>query len=341
MISTTALRGLGCTLSEELAPAPNETVLGVVEYSDRVGGPISWDGYPWLAVPMAPAGGQPFAEIWQTAGKVVSGEYNGLAYGHDGEYLFCCGRVEETGDRVTATEHAYLAAFELLDVLGYRQLIRMWNLVDGINTVENDGRGVYSQFCHGRAIAFERRRMPAARLPAATAVGSRGGGGAFYFLASRTATVTTVENPRQSPAYRYPRQYGIKAPSFARAAYLSVGEPDGADHLFISGTGSILGSATAHTGYVELQTLTALENIATLISPANLDAHGIPAGFTLADLATAKVYVKRQADLDKVRQICSAKFADDAMVAYLNVDMCRPDLLVGIEGVISPVRPPA
>ncbi|WP_214413522.1 FkbO/Hyg5 family chorismatase [Sphaerisporangium fuscum] len=308
-------------------------VLGVVEFADRPGGPTLRDGHPALAVPMSGAAGPGFTEVWRTAAPVAIGAYKGLTYAHDGEHLFCCGATGEDEDYLTSTEAAYLAALELIDRLDYRNVVRVWNMVHRINEADGQGHDLYMRFCAGRAQAFERRQVSAKLMPAATCVGSHGGGVAFYFLACRSGGVVNIENPRQTPAYEYPSRYGIKPPSFARATCLSS---DGSGSLFISGTASIIGSETVHQDDVERQCVTTLDNIAALVSRENLANHGIDAAPTLKDLDNVKVYVKHAADIPVVRRICSTALASEAAVAYLNVDICRDDLLVEIEGIIPP-----
>ncbi|WP_433236331.1 FkbO/Hyg5 family chorismatase [Streptosporangium sp. CA-135522] len=340
MNSTTSLAGLDCSFDDAAAEVrPDGNVLGVIEYSNRVGGPLIRDGYPHLAVPMSGETGEAFAEVWRTTADVTNGRHKGLAYSYDGEYLFCCGRIQEDPDYVTATEATYLAAFELIDLLDYPNVVRMWNMVEQINDTDGLGHNVYTQFCRGRAQAFERRAVSENLIPAATCVGNHGGGIAFYFIASRSAEVTNIENPRQVPAYRYPPKYGIKAPSFARATYLSPGRPHRSDHLFVSGTASIIGSETVHGGDVERQCITTLENISVLIGQENLAQYGIDADLSLKDLDSVKVYVKHGVDVTLVRQICSGALSEHAEVAYVNVDICRDDLLVEIEGIVPAVRP--
>ncbi|MGV9776729.1 FkbO/Hyg5 family chorismatase [Streptosporangium sp. NPDC003464] len=339
MTITTSLAGLSCRFENaDPGASPAGRVLGAVGYSDRAGGPVVRDGHPSLTLSMRDDGSPAFTEVWRTTADVTSGRHKGLAYAHDGEYLFCCGRIEETADYVTSTEAAYLAAFELIELLGYPNVVRVWNMVNEINDVDDGGHNVYTQFCRGRAAAFEQRQMSERLIPAATCVGSHGGGVAFYFIACRSARVTNIENPRQTPAYRYPPRYGIKSPSFARATYLSSGSPVRSDYLFVSGTASILGCETVYKGDIERQCATTLDNISVLIGPGNLAKYGIGADLTLQDLDSVKVYVKRDADIPLVRRMCSGAFSGDAEVTYLNVDICRDDLLVEIEGMVTPER---
>jgi chorismate lyase/3-hydroxybenzoate synthase len=75
----------------------------------------------------------------------------------------------------------------------------------------------YRRFCVGRARGIGRDLVPG-ELPAATAIGHPRHGGRFqlYWLAARNAG-TPLENPRQTQAWRYPRQYGPAGTGFARA----------------------------------------------------------------------------------------------------------------------------
>lgn len=164
-----------------------------------------------------------------------------------------------------------------------------------------------------------------------------GGGIPFYFLACRAGRVIHLENPRQVPAYSYPRQYGPKSPSFARATYLTrPGWPASAGALYVAGTASILGHETVHAGDVGRQCDVALENIAHLISAANLSRHGIGCGYDLNDLRLIKVYTRHLSDIPLVERKCREAFSPEADIRFLNVDICRRDLLVEIEGVIQP-----
>jgi len=76
-----------------------------------------------------------------------------------------------------------------------------------------------------------------------------------------------------------------------------------------------------------------LDNIADLIDGQNLASHGIP-GFAcgLNNLECVRVYVKRPAELEAIRQVCERRLPEVPML-YTIADVCRPELLVEIEGV--------
>jgi len=56
------------------------------------------------------------------------------------------------------------------------------------------------------------------------------------------------------------------------------------------------------------------------------------AGAHLHDLAKLRVYLKRREDFPKCKAICKRRFGP-VPVIYALADVCRPELLVEIEGV--------
>jgi chorismatase len=82
------------------------------------------------------------------------------------------------------------------------------------------------------------------------------------------------------------------------------------------------------------QTVQTLDNIAALIDGENLNKHGISdIACGLGNLECARVYVKRASELDIVRQVCERRLPADVPVLYTVADVCRPELLVEIEGI--------
>ena len=102
---------------------------------------------------------------------------------------------------------------------------------------------------------------------------------------------------------------------------------------FISGTASITDSETRFVGDVEGQTHQTLDNIAALIGEENFRRHGLSgAGATLDDVGLVRVYIKRQEDYEKTKAACEARLGELPTI-YAIGDVCRPDLLVEIEGI--------
>jgi enamine deaminase RidA (YjgF/YER057c/UK114 family) len=173
-----------------------------------------------------------------------------------------------------------------------------------------------------------------ARFPASTGIGSDNRDvlmGCIAFRSDRAGVVITpLENPRQTPAFDYPSAYSPKSPQFSRAMALSCGQYA---TIFISGTASITQSETQHVGDAAAQTRETLANIEALISRKNLARHGLPGhGATLDGLGFVRVYIKRREDYEAVRAVCQSQLGDLPTI-YAIADVCRPDLLVEIEGM--------
>ena len=103
--------------------------------------------------------------------------------------------------------------------------------------------------------------------------------------------------------------------------------------ILVSGTASITRSETQHPGDAAAQTRETLANIEALISESNLCRHGLPGfGAGLGQLALVRVYIKRAEDYAKVRAVCENVLVP-VPVTYTLADVCRPELLVEIEGI--------
>ncbi|MFI6099467.1 FkbO/Hyg5 family chorismatase [Lentzea sp. NPDC051213] len=323
-------------LNEVSHVAATENVLGVINYTTECRDPRVENGLLTLDLHMAVDLGEAFAEVWSTSRPVETGEHHGIVYAHDGEYLLVTGRIAPTGRYTEETRAAYVAALDLMDTLGYKNCFRMWNFINDINADNTEGLEIYRDFCKGRAEAFELFHFGDKEVPSATGIGSQGGGIAFYFLASRSAALTSVENSKQMAAYHYPRQYGPRPPKFARATYLAATHTDRrSGQIYVAGTASIRGHETVHDGDLARQVELSLDNIEHLISDENLAEYEIEQGNSLLNLDNIKVYVRHRADIPAVRKMCEQRFSPNARIQYLNVDVCRADLLVEIEGVVA------
>jgi enamine deaminase RidA (YjgF/YER057c/UK114 family) len=139
-----------------------------------------------------------------------------------------------------------------------------------------------------------------------------------------------LENPHQTSAFDYGTSYSPQSPKFSRAL---AAVHRNSCMIFVSGTASITDSESRFIEDPEKQTEQTLDNIAALIDTENLNRHGID-GFVsaLSDLQVARVYVKRPAELDIIRKVCERRLKN-VPVLYVIADVCRPELLVEIEGI--------
>ncbi|MFE3784779.1 FkbO/Hyg5 family chorismatase [Amycolatopsis sp. NPDC059090] len=328
------VRGLRSDLFPDIARTADAacgSVLGRIVFAGGPAEPALVSGVPSMTAHMATESGVPVEEVWRTDRSVRSGASGDAVFGEDGEYLFYAVRLEPQSVYRARARELYENALQFAWERGYTDLVRMWNLIGDITGPNAEGVEIYRDFCVGRAEAFAAWGAQFPQLPAATGIGTLSPGIDLCFLATKPGRTVHLENPRQTPAYQYPSRYGPKSPSFARATLLQ-GEQTAS--LFVSGTASILGEDTVHVGDTARQTLEILRNIDVLVGSDNLGRHGVNGyGYTLQDLDQIKVYVRDPEDLAAVRYICAQVFRADSEIAYFNVDVCRPDLLVEIEGV--------
>jgi chorismate lyase/3-hydroxybenzoate synthase len=299
-------------------------------------------GFPLAEVSMPVLGEErEVLELWRIGDDVRAGSHGRVRYTCTADVLFGSISLHENdvapasaepGERSRlhqATKQAYHDIFATLGAVGHTHLLRIWNYIPDIN-LETHGLERYRQFNSARQEALIAcGRAVAGNVPAASALGAVSGSSlVIYFLASRLAPAL-IENPRQVSAYHYPAEYGPRSPAFSRAAVLGENE---AATLFISGTASIVGHRTLHTGDPVAQTRETLRNIEALLDEAGRTALG--KRLPLESLAY-KVYVRDPRDLPLIRGELTEAIGAEASVLYLKADICRRDLAVEIEAVGS------
>ena len=294
---------------------------------------------PCAQLAMTPLNTGPCVEAWTGAQPVRRGRHGIVEHACDDETLFAVIEQPLAADFEAQVRDAYEALLAAANALGYRHFLRVWNYFPGIHVPDGE-LDRYQVFCRGRHAALTRcfggpdtlARVSGefnALLPAASAVGTHGGGLLVYALASRVAGHPR-ENPRQTPAYHYPPEYGPKSPSFARATLLPGGR-----RLYISGTASIVGHASRHPGDLDAQLDETLMNLSELISSTDTD-EGTAFG-DLRSIRHAKVYLRSPGDLDRVQARIASAFAADCETLYLQGEICRSELLIEIEAIAKAV----
>jgi chorismate lyase/3-hydroxybenzoate synthase len=281
----------------------------------------------YLRVPLPALQGVAPFEVWRASGPVSHGIDGSIAHSSDGELQFGALEVEENdGDILSASEQAYAQLSAFWQGSGYPYVLRIWNYLDAITRGDGDAER-YRQFCVGRVRGLG--CIDTSRLPAATAIGCRDGRRVLqvYWLASRSPG-TSLENPRQTSAYRYPREYGPQSPSFARALL-----PPAAAQvpLFLSGTASIVGHASQHADSLRAQLDETLANLDSLLAIARGRAPALPPHFD--GTSRLKVYVRDAEDAPAVAAQLRARLGDGVPYLMLQADVCRRELLVEIEGM--------
>jgi chorismate lyase/3-hydroxybenzoate synthase len=259
-------------------------------------------------------GGDGVGEAWLGASAAKLEDNNTVRVRELGNYLVASTQcvVSNPESIESQTKAAYQSLLTIINARGKANLVRCWNYVPFINVGEGDGEN-YKRFCDGRLQAFSDAGLAPSNFSAASAVG----GYSELLTITLLATDLTTEhhgNRLQVNAYEYPRVYGKSSPSFARATSVD-------NMLFISGTASITGHQSLHTGDLKKQ----LELTAT-----NVDQLLHQSAKTRANIQTMRVYLRHPEDLASAQAELDLAFPEAAKI-YLHADICRQELLVEVE----------
>lgn len=208
--------------------------------------------------------------------------------------------------------------------------LKIWHHVPGINEGEADQEH-YRQFCIGRAEAMPDAIGEQPSMPAATAIGSPAEHGVLQvFCLAGDRPGLRIENPRQVNAWRYPRQYGPRAPIFSRGTIFSN---NGERQFLLSGTASVVGHETLHCDDIVAQTRETVTNLDSLLEEVARVTGGPAPDFD--HNSVLKVYVRHPHHRQPIARILNDRVSDQTPIIYLQADICRADLLVEIDGLLT------
>jgi enamine deaminase RidA (YjgF/YER057c/UK114 family) len=289
-------------------------------------------------------------EVWAIGGKSVRVERFGphtLAVAYDSVRWVYCAGVKPDASLPGIYPQTLDALGRLRATLAqagssFPRVVRTWFYLGGITELEQREQR-YQELNRARSDFYHDIRFHSASpllesacglYPASTGIGMAGRGLVLSCMALETRRddvfLLPLENPRQIPAYAYDAKHSAQSPKFSRAVALALG-----DYVttWVSGTASIVDSESCYPGDPEKQTEQTIDNIERLIGADNFTAHGLAgAGARLHDLAKIRVYLKRPEDLAKCRAVCERRLGAVPAI-YAVADICRPELLVEIEGV--------
>jgi enamine deaminase RidA (YjgF/YER057c/UK114 family) len=227
---------------------------------------------------------------------------------------------------------AWMQAILRRQRMSFGHVVRQWGYIECVHDLgADDGKTCqgYQAFNDVRTLAYARSGFPVG-YPAATGIGQAAGGVVLEFIALETppdVRVVPLSNPLQVDAHRYSagvlvgeplREVRDKtAPKFERGKLVARGDEE---VVFVSGTAAILGENSVAPGDVAAQTRTTIENIAAVAGDEKL--------------SHLRAYVKRARDIPAVRRVCEAAYGRIPAL-YLQADVCRPELLVELEGLLA------
>jgi enamine deaminase RidA (YjgF/YER057c/UK114 family) len=216
-----------------------------------------------------------------------------------------------------------------------KSIVRQWNYLEDIIGFDSD-KQKYQEFNNVRS-EYYKDHFEKDGYPAATGIGTNQGGVLIEFLAIQSDVVKTVpvDNPDQIAAHHYSKKVLVgeecvlkTTPKFERARYLELYDKK---LIFISGTASITGERTIGVDDPVIQTEITIQNIKRLYSQEVL--RNLSKDELRAKYGHARIYIKNRKDFAAIKTTFKAHFGK-LPVVYIIADICRPDLLVEIEGKV-------
>lgn len=209
-------------------------------------------------------------------------------------------------------------------------IYRQWNYIEGITEL-NNGSQNYQEFNDARSIFYSSCNWSNG-YPAATGIGTSCGGVMIEFYAAKgdESISLPINNPMQIAAHSYSQKVldgkvmkelsERTTPKFERARIAG-------STLYISGTAAIKGEkSTGSTSTVE-QAACTMEIMDNLISKDN-----IPTDNNGSQYDILRIYVKNEQEIPAVSAFMEEHYP--AIPRHcLVADICRPELLIEIEGV--------
>lgn len=228
-----------------------------------------------------------------------------------------------------------------IENLSFDHVLRQWNYIENITKFSGEN-GVLNQnyqIFNDVRTEFYQHCTFVNGYPAATGIGTTGGGLSIDFIAySNLTDIYSLKSPVQLDAHRYSDKVlennilveGIykSTPKFERAKYIKF---EDSSIVYISGTAAIIGEESVVNIDTLGQTKLTLENILAILSEANLKKHGINKQYE-HECVFMRVYVKYSDEGENVKSYCQSVFKDVSINVVVS-DVCRDNLLVEIEAV--------
>ncbi|MBR5660400.1 MAG: hypothetical protein IKW99_02485 [Bacteroidales bacterium] len=234
-----------------------------------------------------------------------------------------------------AQSHAVFSRIgEILDSEGFKidEIVRQWNYIEGITQI-NGGIQNYQMFNDARSGFYSHTDWPGG-YPAATGIGCASGGVSVSVYAVKGALRLShpIDNPLQVPAHKYSGKVLVAGkeaqkttPKFERARLLG-------ESVLVSGTAAIKGENSEMFSDPSLQTKAAIEVVESLVAPGN-----ICPGNKRFRFNSLRVYIKREKDADAIISTLKSHWGTIPM-HFMIADICRPELLLEIEGTGTVIR---
>jgi len=272
-------------------------------------------------------------ECWWYDGEIQYENRNGVEIASCNEYAFLTIRCtyDEKTDFAAVSRDVYRSLFSAIRRTNHHHIAKIWNYFGGITEGQGDLER-YRQFSIGRAEVFAEQNLNDSTLPAGTAIGTHQEEALNVVALTSKCPFAAVENPRQTSAYRYPRQYGPESPRFSRGGTIVAG--DDTLHL-ISGTAAIVGHKTQHPSDVVQQLKVTVDNLRGLCAGFSAGSSA-DQSVSIEQIGAPRIYLREAEDFDRVATDLDRRIAEgfSERALFLHADICRSELMFEIDGVV-------
>ncbi len=237
-----------------------------------------------------------------------------------------------TGNIRQQSEEIFAQLGEILTKNNFKtsDIYRQWNYIEQI-TAMHDGRQNYQEFNDARSRFYNSVEWTNG-YPAATGIGTVCGGVMVevYAVKGENSISHAIDNPLQISAHSYSQKVltGVTdeqqrtTPKFERARLVG-------DTVYISGTAAIKGEESLTLDDAVEQTAETMQIIKQLVATDNLPIATEKSIYTLL-----RVYIKNEKDSSAVIKFMEDNYPETPK-HYLAADVCRPELLIEIEGTAT------
>jgi chorismate lyase/3-hydroxybenzoate synthase len=297
------------------------------------GGDCNKIGDGLIATGLQPINRSAIVECWWYDGEVEYANHDGVEIAGSDEYVMLTIQraFDDDTEFAAVSRDVYRSLFNAIQRTNHRYIAKIWNYFGGITEGQGDLER-YRQFSIGRAQVFAEQNLDENVLPAGTAIGTHQQGVLSVVALTSKYPFAAIENPRQTSAYRYPRQYGPESPRFSRGGTVIVG--DDSLHL-ISGTAAIVGHETQHPNDVGRQLKVTADNLRSLCGKLSAGSSTKQA-ISIEQIGAPRIYLRMAEDFDRVTSELDSEIAEgfSERALFLHAEICRSELMLEVDGVV-------
>ncbi len=263
-------------------------------------------------------------EIWKVNEKVNLEKFNEIQISQSDNYMFGFSVIKKIGSYEEIKTNIAKQYNDFFEASKQRKMkvLKIWHYFPKLLDEYDNKKTNYSLLCEARESVYK-SIYTNCNYPAATVIGIKGENILIYFFSAACENYKAIENTRQVSSYNYPMNIFLEKPMFSRAVSFTP-KDSMKNNILISGTASIKGYESMHSKNILRQLDETLENYNTFFDYKK----------NLSNIARVYMPDTNDNNVQLVLSLLNKKFGKNNY-ALLEGDICRPELLIEIEGMIS------